>query len=268
MKTSNVLVSALFGSLVAAAPLAKRDYVTKTQLVVETIVVYTTVWDNAPVAHATSAPGLFYEKPSSKAAQHTPAYTPPAAPSSKVAPRPPPSSVAPVPTPAYTPPPRSQAPPAPPSSAAPVPVPSPVYSPPPAPVSSAAPATSSAAPNGNYGGGANKRHGDITIYDNFGTEGACGEKLTDDMPIVALAKSAWGESTHDIMTGKSTNPWCGKSITIQYTHPSGETKTTQAKIMDLCPGCTGAYDIDLSHASWAALGLTEITRLQADWWLN
>jgi hypothetical protein len=108
----------------------------------------------------------------------------------------------------------------------------------------------------------------MTVYDNYNTEGACGVKLTDDMPVVALGQSAWGKSTYDVMTGASTNPWCGKSITVAYTDPQGETKTTVAKIMDLCPGCPGDFDIDLSRASWHALGLKEPTRLKADWWVN
>lgn len=271
MKTSNVLASVLFGSLVAAAPLDKRYYVTKTELVVETVVVYTTVWDNQPAstatAKATSEPGLFYEHPSSKAAEHTPAYTPPA-PSSKYTP-PPASSVAAEHTPAYTPPaPSSQYTPPPASPAA--PQPSPVYTPPPAQVSSAAPAQTSAS-SGGYGGGGDKHHGDITVYDNTGDAGACGTPLTDDMPVVAIAKHAWnavGGSTYNVQTGASTNSWCGKKITISYTHPSGETKTTDATIMDMCPGCAGDYDIDLSHKAWNNLGLTEITRLQADWWVS
>ncbi|ENI02846.1 hypothetical protein COCC4DRAFT_101623, partial [Bipolaris maydis ATCC 48331] len=103
----------------------------------------------------------------------------------------------------------------------------------------------------------------ITVYDNNGAAGACGEPLTDDMMVVAIAKGAWnakGGSTYNVMTGASSNPWCGAKINIEY-----EGKTCEATIMDMCPGCDGPYDIDLSRAAWKALGITETTRLKANW---
>lgn len=268
MKTSNVLASLLFGSLAVAAPFDKRALVTKTEVVVETVIVYTTVWEGeaaSTVAAATTSAGLFYEqpqphKPSSKEAKPTsaaPIYTPqppPAQPkpssSAYVAPPPPPPSSSSV----YTPPPAQYTPP-----------PAPVYTPPPPPASSAAPAppASSQAPsNPPSNGGGDQHHGDITIYDNTGAAGACGKPLTDDMMIVALAHGAFGASTYNYMTGEATNPWCGQKITIEY-----EGNTIDAVIQDLCPGCAGEYDIDLSLAAWKALtGLDEKTRLQANWW--
>jgi hypothetical protein len=84
------------------------------------------------------------------------------------------------------------------------------------------------------------------------------------MPVVAIAQGAWnaqGGTTHDVMTGASTNPWCGKEIEIEF-----QGKTANAKIMDLCPGCVNEYDIDLSHAVWKDLGLTEITRYNGVNW--
>jgi hypothetical protein len=69
MKTSAVLASLLFGSFAVAAPVNKRALVYKTETVVETVVVYTTVYDDEPVAQATQVPttsdGAFYQKPSS-----------------------------------------------------------------------------------------------------------------------------------------------------------------------------------------------------------
>jgi hypothetical protein len=261
MKTSNVLASVLFGSLAAAAPFVKRDLVTKTEVVVETLVIYTTVWDSdVPMAEATSTPGLFYEQPSKPASSKaeptpTPAYTPPVEEPSSVY-TPPSSAPAPVTSAAPAPEPSSVYTPAPePSSVyTPAPEPSSVYTP--APASSApAPVQTSSSSTGE------KYHGDITIYDNTGAAGACGEPLTDSDMIVALAKPTWGESTYDVMTGEATNPWCGQKITIEY-----QGNQIQATIMDLCPVCA-AGDIDLSLAAWKALtGLDEKTRLQADWW--
>lgn len=286
MKTSNVLASLLCSSLAAAvphhqhvhkhAPFHKRALVTKTELVVETVLIFTTVYpDDTPAATvapaATSEPGLFYEKPSSKkASSSAPAYTPPAEPakpssSSVYTPPPAPSSVytpPPAPSSVYTPPPAES---------------SSVYTPPPAESSSiytpaavssaapaAAPAQSSApASGGGATGGSEHYSGDITIYDNTGAAGACGEPLYDSMEICAIAQPLWdkkGGSTYDRMTGKATNPYCGKYATITY---NGNTITCQ--IMDLCPGCTG-NDLDLSVKSWKALtGSDEKTRYQATW---
>ena len=145
MKYSQVLASVLFGSMAAAIPF-KRDLVTKTEIAIETVIVYTTVWeDDIPVAEATTtAGGYFYEQPTAEAettpaATSTPAFTP--------APVQEPS------TPAYTPPAQTSAAPAPPkvetSSAAPAPEPVKETSAAPAPATStveapAAPTTTEA----------------------------------------------------------------------------------------------------------------------------
>ncbi|KAF1358369.1 hypothetical protein EJ07DRAFT_125341, partial [Lizonia empirigonia] len=89
--------------------------------------------------------------------------------------------------------------------------------------------------------------------------GACGKALYATDMVVALAADAWGASTYDTMTGAATNPWCGKKINIEYNG-----KTVSATIMDMCPGCSG-HDIDLSDAAWAAIGMTEWTRVKGSW---
>ncbi|KAG9190630.1 hypothetical protein G6011_08718 [Alternaria panax] len=299
MKTSAVLASILFGSYAVAAPFDRRALIYKTEVVTETVVVYTTVWDDEPVAQATTSAGEFYEKPSKPSTTSTvvvaptssvvaspspasskvvsttskaaPAYTPvvPEEPSSAYTPAATPTSV-------FTPAPTTPAP-APESSyVAPAPEPEPTTSAAPEPVYSQAPAPSSAAPapssaaaasyptTGGTSAGVSFQDVEITIYDNTGAAGACGEPLTDDMKVVAIGQGAWnamGGTTHDVMTGASTNPWCGKQIQIEY-----QGKTANAKIMDLCPGCTHPNDIDLSHAVWKDLGLTEITRYNGVNW--
>jgi outer membrane biosynthesis protein TonB len=287
MKTSAVLASLLFGSFAVAAPVDKRALVYKTEVVTETVVVYTTVFDDdEAVAQATTTPaGYFYEAPkapSSAAAQPTPeapVNTPAAVekPSSTyVAPAP----QAPTPTPSPSPAPVVEAPkpvvePPKPVVESPTPVveaPKPVIeTPQPAPTSayiapapvvpSAAPAPAPSAPvYGAPSTGAQHSNVDMTIYDNNGGFGACGTELHDSDMIVALAASTWGASTYDVMTGAATNPWCGQKIKIDYNGNSIE-----ATIMDLCPGCSGA-DIDLSLAAWKKLtGLEEKTRLKASW---
>lgn len=287
MKYSQVLVSALFGSMAAAFPF-KRDLVTKTEVAIETVVIYTTVWeDDLPVPEATTtAGGYFYEQPAAAsttpAAVSTPAYTP--------SPVQEPSSV-------YTPPVETpSAPAAPSSSAAPVvvssaaPAPEPVvessapapaapttteaaYTPAPAPTSSQAapaPAATSAAPAPEYQQASSGSSGSVSTGENFsnvdmtinpvdGALGACGEPMNPEDLTVALAKSAWGESTYDVMTGKATNKWCGQKIQIEYNG-----KSVLATIMDMCPGCAG-HDIDLSDGAWAAIGMTEWTRVKGSW---
>jgi hypothetical protein len=269
MKTPTLLASVLFGAMAAAAPFDKRALVTRTQVVTETVLVYTTVYaDEVPVAPATTTPGLFFEKPksSSAAPSSTSVYTPPAVAPSSAAPAPAPSSTftPPAPSSAYTPPvaevPSSTVVPAPQPTIVNTPAPQPtsVYVPP-APVSSVvvAPQPSSAPPTSNPTG--EKHEGDITVYDTFGAFGACGTALNDSDMIVALSAEAMGASTYNVMTGEATNPWCGQKITISYNG-----NQVDATIMDKCPGCKG-YDIDCSRGVWKALGINEDTRLQATW---
>lgn len=280
MKTSAVLASVLFGSFAVAAPFDKRALVYKTEVVTETLVVYTTVYEDEPVAQATTTPaGYFYEQPkvsssavvspSSSSAQK-PANTPPAPASSSSVYVAPPQAPASTPSPTPTP------------SPAPVNTPAPVYSPEPvasskavetpqpastpspvapapAPVSSAsaAPANSPSTGGGSTTG---QYSGDITIYEPNGGSGACGTSLSNDDLVVALSKDAWGASTYDVMTGAATNKWCNQKIQVFY-----QGRTVSATIMDMCPGCSG-MDIDLSPAAWKQLtGSDEKTRYKATW---
>lgn len=281
MKTSAVLASLLFGSFAAAAPFDKRALVYKTEVVTETVVVYTTVWDDdAPVAQATTTPaGYFYEVPN-KSPSSAPAKPTPQAPANPpAAEKPSTTAVAPAPqaptTAAAT---SSPAPvveqpkPVVASSAPVVEQPKPVEQAQPttttsayvAPATSAAPAPAYTAPStpstGGSSGAMEHTNVDMTIYDNTGAAGACGKPIKDSDMVVALAAPTWGKSTYDVMTGEATNPWCGQLIDIEYNG-----NKIQATIMDLCPGCSGA-DIDLSLAAWKALtNLEEKTRLKASW---
>jgi hypothetical protein len=296
MKTSQILASLFFGSLAAAVPINQRDLVTKTEMVVETVVVYTTVWDDEAVAEATTTAAAFYEQPASAVeakptttstptptpeAVKTPVsvYTPPVqtptpqpAPTTSAAPAPKveeskveepkvETQAAPKPTTTAAPAPEpktTEAAPAPTTEAAPAPAPTTEAAPAPAPSASAAPAPAS----GSYpsSGSSDQFSGDITIYQTQGGYGACGTQLNDSDMIVALSHVAWGASTYDVMTGAASNPWCGQEIEVHY-----KGNSVKAKIMDMCPGCKGD-DIDLSPAAWKALtGSDEMTRYQATW---
>lgn len=258
---SAVLASLLFGSLAMAAPLNKRDV--KTETVVETVVVYTTVYDTG-AAEPTSM-GLFYEKPSNgePGAPGQPGQPgQPGAPGSAAATT---TVQAPVETPAAAQPTTTTqaaqvapaAEPAQPTTTEQAQQAAPTTTAQAAPAQST-PTTESKPASGSSG--EQFSNVDITIYDNNGGFGACGTELHDSDMIVALAKDAWGASTYDVMTGAATNPWCGQKINIDYNGNS-----IQATIMDLCPGCSG-HDIDLSLSAWKALtGLDEKTRLKASW---
>lgn len=255
MKTSAV-ASLLFGTLAIAAPLEKRRYVTKTSVVVQTEIVYVTVYgDQAPVAEATSTPGLFYEQPpkkssSSSAAAPTststkkeePAYTPPApAPSSTTT-----AAPAPEPTSVYTPPP------APSTSAYVAPAPAPSSTTPEAPAPSATTPPSS--------GDGNEYEGEMTVYDTYGGYGACGTLLSDDEMTAAISKDSWGADVWGSADNINKNPWCGKSATVTY---NGQSITV--KILDKCQGCVPG-DIDLTRAAWNKLtGNAYGSRVAATW---
>lgn len=257
MKTSTI-ASLLFGTLAIAAPLEKRRYVTKTSVVVQTEIVYVTVYEGqVPVAEATSTstPGLFYEQPpkssSSSAALPTststsskkeePAYTPPPPPA------PEPSSTS--------------------SSTPPPPPPTSVYTPPPAPTTSAyvappAPSSSAPAPEPSSPptSGGTEYHGDMTVYDTYGGHGACGTVLSDDELTAAISKDSWGADIWGSADNINQNPWCGKSATVTY---NGQSITV--KIMDKCQGCKPG-DIDLTRAAWNKLTNNAYgSRVQASW---
>jgi len=270
MKTTNIfaLSSFLLTSLVAAAPLKKRDYVivTKTEEVTVTIDVTTTVWVDAPTGPPNSEPtsigGLFYEQPSvassavatSIVASSIPAYTPVAAPAASSAPAyvvPPsgsPSSVAPVST--YTPSAPAYTPPAPTT----IETPTPAYTPPTSTSVIAAAATSAGADAG--AAPATHYSGDITYYNPAGGYGACGWTIQDSDPTVALAHGMMGDQSNG-------NPWCGKKITISF---NGATHT--ATVGDKCMGCDGE-SIDLTAGLWAIVAPDVDGRAHnVEWWVD
>jgi hypothetical protein len=271
MKTSSFLASVLLGSLAIAAPLEKRALVTKTATVIETQVVYVTVWDGqVPVAEPTPTP-IYEQSSSSKveaSATTSAAYTPPVeeketssssspVTSSSAAPPPPPPTPSSTKeeTPVYTPPP---APPA--STPSPTPVkeePAPVYTPEPSPTPAEAPAPAYTPPANNAP--ANQFHGDLTVYDTYNGKGACGTDLSDGELTAAVSKDIWGE---DIWSEgpMNANPWCGKSATVTYNG-----KSVTVKIMDKCQGCAPG-DIDVTRAAWNQLTDNAYgSRVDASW---
>jgi len=254
---SVAIASALFASLAVAAPLNKRAYATLTHTVVETVVVYTTVWDGQQATDAaaapTSSPGLFYEhhKHSSHAVSVTSTAAVPAQSSSTEAVVSSSTQVV-VPSSTYEVviPSSSTTP----VVESPTPTPEPSSSPAQVPASSSTPTPSSttpveSTPTGGSGGGSGTSYaGSLTMNYYGGGKGACGEPIADDTMVAALAVTGFGDSTYDVATGNPTNKWCNQKIRITYNG-----KTADAKIMDRCSGCTGAGGLDATPALWEAL---------------
>lgn len=252
---SAIVASALMASLALAAPLDKRAYATKTNTVVETVVVYTTVWGTPAATEApaaSSSPALFFEKPSS-AAPVTSAEAAPSAPSStpepvvstpSPEPKPEVPSSSAVPVVAETPSPS----PSPEPTPSPSPSPEPVPSPSPSSAAPSAPAESAPSGGSSSGGSGESYTGSLTMNYYSGGLGACGKPIADTEMVAALAVAGFGDSSYDPATGNPTNKWCGQKIRITYNG-----KSADATIMDRCPGCTGTGGLDATPALWEAL---------------
>ncbi|POS87993.1 hypothetical protein EPUL_000535 [Erysiphe pulchra] len=98
-------------------------------------------------------------------------------------------------------------------------------------------------------------NGDITYYDPGTGAGACGWQNTKDEPVVALPHAFMGEKSNG-------NPYCGKTITIVRNG-----KTSTARVVDKCMGCTG-FSIDLSDSVFTQLAALSVGRTSAKWWIN
>ncbi|MCJ1356053.1 MAG: hypothetical protein MMC33_006047 [Icmadophila ericetorum] len=259
MRISSFIAAGLLLSFAAAVPFGKRDLVwyTVTDEVVETVVVYTTVWlpaGQAPVAVTTTEIQAKASLPVADPTTTTPA---PIASVTTTAPAPPPPPPTTTTTPAPPPPSTTTPapPPPPPTTTTPPPPP-----PPQPPTTAAAPApvatTQAAAAAGNSypttilpgasipdGCSSSKPcSGDMTYYTPDGGLGACGDTLQNTDLIVAISVGMMG-SLSNAGPGAPTNPLCGR--TIQITDPTTG-KSTTAKVADKCEGCLGPSDIDLA----------------------
>jgi expansin (peptidoglycan-binding protein) len=63
-------------------------------------------------------------------------------------------------------------------------------------------------------------------------------------------------------TQSNGNPYCGKTITVNY-----KGKTTTAKVVDKCMGCD-IFSIDLSDKAFGELADLGIGRASATWHFN
>ena len=253
MKSFTPIIFSLAATLVAAAPVAKREiaYYTVTSEVVETIDITTTIWvpaGGAPLA-ATTTPVSVSESSSASA---------------------PPTSAAPAPAPtttsgaafiqvtttaakvtsvaavvATTAAPTTAAPPLPASSTSAAPASSAPATPaspgsilsPPYPLPAAGPLLTGAKINSGCTSGA-KCHGDITHYNPEGGYGACGTILQQSDNIVAIPWQMMG-------TVSNGNPLCGKKVSLTDPHTG---KSTTATVADKCGGCNNPTDVDLTSS--------------------
>lgn len=302
MKASIITAVTLLGSVALAQPHhakkrhvhagrhEKREivWVTETDIVTEYLDITSTVWvDGDATSLPSSSDAKFYTvtAPTTEAAKPSTTlssvFVAPAASSSSsssvyVAPPAPSTStsiyVAPTSTSVYVPPPVPTAS----TSAYVAPVvstPEPTTTTPAAQVIAAAPTTTYVAPaatttaaaatsssesgSGSYSGtcsSASKCDGEITYYDTG--MGACGwdnDGTTEN--VVALPAGLMGAQSNG-------NPYCGMTITI-----SKGDKTTTAKVVDKCPGCSGNA-IDLSRKAFLELADESVGRTEAEWWFN
>lgn len=111
--------------------------------------------------------------------------------------------------------------------------------------------------SGSAAAPANARSGELTYY-TLGL-GACGfdDGGRDETEnIVALSHLLLGPQSNG-------NPFCGRSITIQY-----GSRTVTAVCRDKCMGCA-ANDVDASTKVFKDLtGGTDLGRVQVTWWFN
>ncbi|KAK6510008.1 hypothetical protein TWF481_004722 [Arthrobotrys musiformis] len=96
------------------------------------------------------------------------------------------------------------------------------------------------------GGGSGSYSGKATFYD--AGLGSCGETHSNSDLICALSKV-----TMSLTAGANPNlnPMCGTKIRVMSaSNPTG----VIVSIVDTCPGCAGAYDLDLTPAVFDQLG--------------
>jgi hypothetical protein len=115
--------------------------------------------------------------------------------------------------------------------------------------------------------GAPDCEGDITYYeaaDDPNAPGACG--ITNDGTtelVVAVPVGMMGSQSNS-GKGEDANPYCGKTVTIEY---GG--KSVVATVVDKCDSCQ-YEDLDLSHAAFAALtpNWQTLGRQKGQWYFN
>ncbi|KAJ7940822.1 plant expansin [Mycena leptocephala] len=118
-------------------------------------------------------------------------------------------------------------------------------------------------PNANHRELAKRAKGDLNKRSFSGARwtfystglGACGQWNTDSDFIVAYNEASFGYSY--------PSKYCGKSITMTYNG-----KTTNAKIMDACPGCPSPGGLDLSPGLFSFFASQDAGVIYGTWWFD
>ncbi|GAA5884991.1 hypothetical protein JCM6882_007184 [Rhodosporidiobolus microsporus] len=93
--------------------------------------------------------------------------------------------------------------------------------------------------------------GEATYYLQGGVAGACGTVHSDTDKVIALQSSMYGNGSY-----------CGKTVSITNTANS---KTVTATVADACPSCSSSESIDLSQATFEAIGDLDTGVLTVEW---
>ncbi|KAL8693798.1 MAG: hypothetical protein Q9218_001446 [Villophora microphyllina] len=102
--------------------------------------------------------------------------------------------------------------------------------------------------------------GEGTFYSPGIGFGSCGVLNQDTEFVAALAQTTIRQYNP---SNPNNNPICGHKVKVWETSKPDNTVTVA--IMDTCPGCKGAYDLDLSPAAFNKLDNPDVGRIQISW---
>jgi expansin len=90
--------------------------------------------------------------------------------------------------------------------------------------------------------------GDITFYDDVG-DGTCSFGVTGETDVAALGQASWNSAA-----------WCGACADV--TGPLG---TLRVRIVNKCPSCGGAGDLDLNKSAFLKIQEEKVGRFKVTW---
>ncbi|KAI4198304.1 MAG: hypothetical protein LQ350_005387 [Teloschistes chrysophthalmus] len=103
-------------------------------------------------------------------------------------------------------------------------------------------------------------NGEGTYYSPGIGFGSCGVLNQDTELVAALAQVTMRQYNP---SNPNNNPVCGHKVRVWET--SKPANSVVVAIEDTCPGCKGAYDLDLSPAAFNKLDRPEVGRIKISW---
>ncbi|KAI4257278.1 MAG: hypothetical protein LQ352_001690 [Teloschistes flavicans] len=103
-------------------------------------------------------------------------------------------------------------------------------------------------------------NGEGTFYSPGIGFGSCGVLNQDTEFVAALAQVTMRQYNP---SNPNNNPVCGHKVRVWET--SNPANSVVVAIEDTCPGCHGAYDLDLSPAAFNRLDKPEVGRIKISW---